>query len=152
MHKNNGLPAGLSGPSPLSRLLRGAARRTGQALTLVAGLCLASQAWAAPPTLQSDQIAITINQETGQLAEVTNRLTGRTDPIRDEGALLVFADFDIDLGKTPFNLVAGQKEEIRFRAESNGIEILLTYRLRLNQAWAERELAVINKRRERVVL
>jgi hypothetical protein len=153
MHKTNDLPAGPRSPYSLNCYpMKKTGHRATPALLLAFGLCLANPAWAAAPILQSDQISITIDRATGRLAEVTNRLTGRADSIRDEGGLLVFADFDIDLGKTPFTLLAERKDEARFRAESNGIELLLTYRLRAGQAWAERELTVINKRSERVVL
>jgi|GEM_PF-1215333 len=146
MRKSNDLSSVQSDLDSAIAFFHKAAHTTVRAATLIVALCLLQQVWAAPLSLQSDSFTLTVDRTTGRIVDVVNRLTGRTDRVHDEGALLVFDDFEIDLGKTPFTLVSSGPDEVRYRAESNGIELQMTYRLKADHAWADRELALTNRR------
>jgi hypothetical protein len=117
------------------------------------GVCLlgaASALAAGTVDLAGPRIAVTLQD--GHLREVVNRQTSRRDALRDEGVLLVFDGFEVDLGPAAFTTVRTGPEECRFRWEGKGIEAELVYRLKAGQAWVERTLTLTNRRPEAVVL
>jgi hypothetical protein len=102
--------------------------------------------------LSSHGISAMINESSGRLVNISNRLTGVTYSVHSERIRITTAKGTIDLSEIPAKRIVSTTVKSTFKSSVSGLEFLWTYNCPENRSYFDRNLAVKNISNHAIVL
>jgi hypothetical protein len=94
------------------------------------------------PMLESRQLALRFDGQSGGVTAVENRLTSEVYAVRGDEFALEADGFRLGLAEAPLRSLRLQRETLRARYEGRGLAVDMTYTLRRGRAFAEKRMVV----------